>query len=176
MKENWLKIKSYKGYEVSDLGRVRSLKNGKVRVLKPQDNGIGYLQVVLCKNGKRKSFYIHRLVYETFIGPIPKGMVVNHLNEDKRDNRLVNLEVTTQKQNCNYGTRNERAGKSLSKELKLTHAKSCAKYTFSSSVEASSFFGYRTRTQIGVYIFKARQRGENFIKIRREKYYFLQAS
>lgn len=175
MKETWLKIKGYEEYEVSDLGNIRSLnynRTGETKLLKPGLGKRGYLNVLLRKNGKTKNFLVHRLVVEAFIGPIPKGLVVNHRNEDKRDNRLVNLEVITQKQNCNYGTRNER----LAKELKLTHAKSCAKYAFSSSYEASAFFKYKAKETIGTLISVARKRGENFIKIRREKHYFSQSA
>lgn len=184
MKENWLKIKGFEEYEVSDLGRVRSLKFGKVRVLKPGNRGKGYLAVVLCKNGEVMKFYVHTLVIATFKGPIPAGMQVNHRNEDKTDNRLSNLEVVTAKQNCNHGTRNERAGKAIakalkgnvnaSKKLQLTNAKTSAKYTFSNSCEASEFFGYQRKHTVGCYIHYARKRGENFINIRQEKYYFSQ--
>lgn len=189
MKENWLKIKGYDGYEVSDLGRVRSLnynRTGETRLLKPGLGKNGYLIVVLCKNRKQKVFYVHKLVVEAFIGPIPKGKVVNHLNEIKTDNRLENLEITTYKKNNNHGTRNERAAKALSKsllgnangakELKLTNAKTSAKYAFSSSVEASAFFSYKHKCTVGALISDARKRGENFINIRQEKYYFSQSA
>lgn len=190
MKENWLKIKGYDGYEVSDLGRVRSLNylgnTGKVKVLKLVDTRNGYLVVNLCKNGKPKKFLVHRLVVEAFIGPIPRGMVVNHLNEIKTDNRLVNLEITTYKKNNNHGTRNERIAEANSKsqlgntnankELQLTHATTCAKYTFSNSYEASTFFGFKSKTHVGALISQARKCGEKFIKIKGEKHYFSQAS
>lgn len=185
LKEIWKPIKGYQDYEVSDLGNVRSLKYGKVKLLKP---GIsrGYYHVNLWKNGKVKNLLVHRLVVETFIGKIPKGQVVNHINEDKSDNRLSNLEIVTQKENQNHGTRNERIAKANSKaligntnsakQLKLTNAKTCGKYTFSNSYEASEFFGYLCKTQIGTYISSARKRGENFIKIFGEKHYFVQES
>ena len=56
---------------------------------------------------------IHRLVWETFNGKIPENLQCNHLNEVKTDNRLENLNLMTPKENVNYGTRNERAGKVL---------------------------------------------------------------
>lgn len=165
----------YEGlYEVSDLGRVRSLnyrKTGKVRLLNPLLASSGYHQVILFKDKKKKQLYIHRLVVTAFRGPIPVGMVVNHINEIKTDNRLSNLEICTIAQNNNYGTRNER----ISKELQLTNAKTFANYTFSSSCEASAFFGYKRKNTVGTLIYKARQRGRNFINLRGKNYFFAQA-
>lgn len=185
MKEKWKPVAGYEGlYEVSDQGRVRSLKFGKTKELSPGITGAGYYQVHLCKDGKIKRFSVHRLVVSAFIGPIPLGMVVNHINENKLDNRLSNLEICTYKQNSNHGSHKERVGKANSKsligntnramQLKLTNAKTCAKYTFSSSYEASAFFGYNSKLVVGCYIHRARQRGENFINIRDEKHYFHQ--
>lgn len=182
MQERWKPVVGYEGlYEVSDEGRVRSLRFGKVKVLSPKLYKNGYNAVNLYKNKKRKMYYVHRLVWVSFRGEIAKGMVVNHLNEIKTDNRLENLEICTVTENNNFGTRNERAAKSLlgntnrAMQLKLTNAKSCAKYTFSSSCEASEFFGYKHKREVGNLIYQARKRGENFINIRGEKHYFSQA-
>lgn len=183
--ERWKAVVGYEGlYEVSDFGNVRSLKYGKVRVLKP---GVmkGYYRVHLCKNGKRKSFLVHRLVVIMFIGDIPKGMVVNHINENKFDNRLENLEIVTVKENNNHGTRNERLAKSNkismlgntngAKQLDLMEVEyPFREFTFLSSCAASRFFGYNNKKQVGAYISVARKRGKNFINIRKKKYFFAQ--
>lgn len=118
------------GYEVSNYGRVRSLnylRTGKTRILSPFKTGGGYLQVGLWKDGKGKLYKVHRLVWEAFNGPIPEGMQVNHINEDKTDNRLENLNLMTPKENLNWGTRNERAGKSIAK----SRSKMVEQYTLS---------------------------------------------
>ena len=128
-KEIWKDIKGFEGlYRVSNLGRVKSLerfrkgKNGslaviKERILKPSINSYGYYQVDLYKNLIRKQYRINRLVYETFNGQIPENMQVNHINEIKTDNRLLNLNLMTQKENLNWGTRTERQAKKLSKSV-----------------------------------------------------------
>ena len=107
--ENWLPVEGYENYEVSDFGRVRSMKNGKKRILKPADNGIGYLQVGLSKEGKKKFFSVHRLVAVTFVPNMFNLNEVNHINEDKTDNRAENLMWCDRKENINYGSRNQRA-------------------------------------------------------------------
>ena len=127
--EEWRDITGYEGlYQISNNGNVKSLgrwvnyKNkGKrwkeEKIMKPSVNEIGYLYVGLCKNRKLKKFKVHRLVYEAFVGDIPNGMYVNHINEIKSDNRLENLNLMTPKENCNYGTRNKRMSEKLSKPV-----------------------------------------------------------
>lgn len=117
--EVWKPVRGYFNlYEASNYGRVRSLNynhTGKTRLLSPGKTTGGYLQVVLYKDGKLKGFRVHRLVWEAFNGPIPEGMQINHLSEDKTDNRLENLSLVSAKENNNWGTRNERAGKGVAK-------------------------------------------------------------
>jgi hypothetical protein len=109
MKEEWKDIVGYEGlYQVSTLGRVKSNpRNGTInntRILKLKTESNGYLRVCLSKNNKKQSYGVHRLVYETFVGPIPEGMQVNHINEDKTDNRVSNLNLMTPLENTNWGT------------------------------------------------------------------------
>ena len=124
MTEIWCPINGYGGlYEVSDQGRVRSLKFGKERILKPVRSTCGYLQVSLCKNGEMNNFLIHRLVSQTFI-PNPDNLPqVNHKDEDKENNYVQNLEWCDKKYNNNYGTRTQRASMKISKPV-LQYTKS----------------------------------------------------
>lgn len=69
------------------------------RVKKFTDNHIGYLSVGLINNDGQRNFYVHRLVYMTFVGDIPDGLQVNHINHNKSDNRLENLEIVTASEN-----------------------------------------------------------------------------
>lgn len=102
--ENWLPIKGYEGiYEVSDLGRVRSLKFEKTKVLQLNISSNKYLALGLCKDGKKKTYNVYVLVAIAFLNHVPNGRitVVNHINFDRLDNRLVNLELVSFRENTN---------------------------------------------------------------------------
>ena len=103
-KEQWRDIEGYEGiYQVSDLGRVRSLKFGRVKVLRSYKNRYGYLKVFLSKNGKRHNIYVHRLVAYAFIPNSDKTKnEINHINEIKTDNRASNLEWCDRSYNVTY--------------------------------------------------------------------------
>ena len=98
--EQWRPVVGYEGlYEVSSYGNVRSIKRDII--LKPRDNGV-YLRVNLYKNGKLKGCSVHRLVAEAFI-PNPENLeTVNHIDEDKTNNHVYNLEWMTRKENVRH--------------------------------------------------------------------------
>lgn len=95
--EIWKDIEGYEGlYQVSNLGRVKSLKYDKEKIMKLWTNPRGYLNVYLCKNNKKKCGRIHRLVAEAFI-PNPDNLpCVDHINCIITDNRVENLRWCTQ--------------------------------------------------------------------------------
>ena len=123
----------YEGlYQVSNWGRILSLNynhTGKPGLMKPSEVGGGYLQVQLWKNGKTKTCSVHRLVAEAFLDNPENKPEVNHKDEDKTNNFVFlnedgsvdkeksNLEWVWHIDNMNHGTRNERAGKAISKAL-----------------------------------------------------------
>ena len=101
--EEWRDIAGYEGlYEVSSLGRVRSHqtigKRGPDGCLKPRLSH-GYPAVNLRKNNQAKAFSVHRLVLEAFVGLRPPGMECTHLNGQKPDARLTNLQWRTKLEN-----------------------------------------------------------------------------
>lgn len=114
--EEWRDIEGYGGlYLVSSFGRVKSLgrwvnaksdsvKFIKERILQPGKTTWGYLQVGLWKDGKQKIYKVHKLVANAFI-PNPDNLeTINHINEDKTDNRVENLEWMTNKDNKRYSS------------------------------------------------------------------------
>lgn len=101
--EEWRPIQGFEGlYEVSDWGRVKSLKFGKEKMLKGGKDKDGYLLVQLCQDGKRVMKKVHRLVAEAFL-PNPNNLPqVNHKDECKTNNNVLNLEFCDSKYNNNY--------------------------------------------------------------------------
>lgn len=92
-KELWLSIGAYDGrYDVSDMGRVRSWVMTEPRLIKPVPNDRGYHVVTLSNSqGIRRQHKVHHLVLEAFVGPRPDGYQGAHEDDNKEDNRLVNL-------------------------------------------------------------------------------------
>lgn len=94
--ELWVSIEGYEDlYEVSTLGRVRTIAGGMGRmygrILKPKPQRKGYRTVILWRNAETLTRYIHHLVLEAFVGPA-LGRVVHHKDENKANNALSNLE------------------------------------------------------------------------------------
>ena len=125
--EIWKPISGYEGfYEVSNLGRIRSLerivecsdgrkRKIKNRILKGSSYSGGYSGVTLHKDGCTKTANIHRIVAEAFVpNPLEKEEV-NHKDENPSNNHATNLEWVTHKENINYGTRTERARETTTK-------------------------------------------------------------
>lgn len=101
--EVWKKIKYYPNYEVSDLGNVRRiLKSGKTKTLKSVDNWNGYMRLNLYKNGRQAKHYIHRLVANAFLNNRNKLPEVHHIDHDKTNNTLKNLEWVSSEENNSY--------------------------------------------------------------------------
>ena len=127
--EIWKDYKDYEGlYQASNLGRMRSIdrwvssKNGsmqfiKGRILKPVTGSNDYLKVNLYKNNKVKDYLVHRIIAEIFLPNTDNLPYVNHKDENKQNNVVSNLEWCDAKYNTNYGTRNERISKRLSKPV-----------------------------------------------------------
>lgn len=147
--EEWRPIPGFEtSYEVSNLGRVKTIKQGEGaragRILRPAVNLHGYIQYALGKYGGRHT--AHKLVMLAFVGPCPDGMERNHINGVKADNRVENLEYVTKSANNLHVTHTlqKRRGEShgnaklsdddvreirrLAAESNLTHAEIGAKF------------------------------------------------
>jgi len=124
MIEKFKPVQGYAGiYEISNLGHVKSLsreierKDGNTRTTKekiivPFNTKCGYHQIVLTnKDGVRKKHYIHRLVANAFLPNLNNLPIINHKNENKKDNRVENLEWCTAYYNTRYGKLQERLKK-----------------------------------------------------------------
>ena len=98
--EIWKDIEGYEGlYQVSSLGRVKRISDGRIL---HQSNSAGYKIVGLIKDGTPRSFGVHRLVAFAFCEGYKEGLVVNHINELKHDNRAENLEWCNASYNVTY--------------------------------------------------------------------------
>ena len=94
-------IIGYEGlYAITTCGKVWSHR--RQRFLKPADNGHGYLQVILCKDGVRKHYRVHRLVAEAYIPNPENKQYINHKDTVRNHNWVNNLEWATAKENKNY--------------------------------------------------------------------------
>lgn len=102
MTEEFRDIKGYEGlYQVSNLGNIKSFKYKQPRILKPK-NHLGYKAVSLLKDAKLKTVLVHQLVAIAFMNHTPNRykIVIDHINDDKSDNRLENLQIITPRENA----------------------------------------------------------------------------
>ena len=104
--EIWRTMKEHNNYEISNIGRVRNKKTG--RILKTTTNNKGYERFIIYIDKKPKCFYIHRVVANNYLNNPNNLPEINHKNENKKDNRVENLEYCNGLYNLYYGTRIER--------------------------------------------------------------------
>lgn len=133
--EEWRVIPQFQDYEASSFGRIRSRereivysdgrrRTHKSKILNPGVSA-GYLFVNICKNGKSKSVKVHSLVASTFLGEKPEKFDVCHINGDRTDNRISNLEYGSRSKNNLDGYRirgcvnkNQKLSPDIAEEIK----------------------------------------------------------
>lgn len=112
--EEWRDIKGYEGhYQISNYGNIRSVKKAPL-VLKKSYQKNGYEYVCLWLHGKKKNYLVHRLAANAFLSNPLHFSDVNHIDENKRNNRIENLEWCTHLFNMNFGNVKEKIGKANS--------------------------------------------------------------
>jgi hypothetical protein len=100
MEEIWKPVVGYEGlYEVSNLGRIKSIKFGKERIMKQNINSYGYCKVNLSRNGNYKTYSVHRLVLIAFRGCLDVNKICDHINRIRTDNRIDNLRWASYSEN-----------------------------------------------------------------------------
>ena len=176
MEEIWKPIKGYEGlYEVSNLGRVKRLpysiigkgiRNFNGGVLKGSIARNGYVRVTLTKNAVNKFYHVHRLVAETFIENPEKLPLINHIDENRTNNRVDNLEWCTYHYNNTYRDARKRFAATYSTNhtypVKMYSLDGELIKTFPSVREASKAMGV-TITTIGRAISKTRKTAAGFV-------------
>lgn len=167
--EEWKSIENYEGfYEVSNLGNIKNSKTG--RVLKPTDRGNGYYCCTLCKNGTRKNIDIHRLVAKAFIDNPENKPEVNHIDGNKQNNCVENLEWATRSENEIHAMDNDLC--KYNKPIKATNVKTGESIEFRSMHQATEHFGMYKRCVEAVLLGRRKtHHGYTFEYINREDFY-----
>lgn len=154
--ELWKWIPGWEGYYMASThGRIKSVDryvngNGsskfliKGRILKGTPDKDGYILVILSKHNKKKGFHIHRLVALTFIPNPNNWPQVNHIDENKTNNTVENLEWCTAKYNSNYGTHIERYSQANRKPILMFTKDGQFIQRFNCVAEANKYLGKNT--------------------------------
>lgn len=124
MEEEWKPIKGYEGiYEVSNMGRVKSLHRSQGRILKQDTKDNGYIQVSLNKDGVQSKKHVHRLVATAFIPNPHNKSEVNHIDGNKENNNADNLEWCTREYNMRHAYRNGLTNADIHKKSVILYKK-----------------------------------------------------
>lgn len=100
--ERWSIVEGHPDYRVSTEGRFQSKKRGPWKDMKMSPDGSGYMQAFMCENGKMYVRKVHKLMQDAFFKKDPTQPEINHINGNKRDNRLCNLEQCSRLENMRH--------------------------------------------------------------------------
>lgn len=157
---------------------IYSYKNGNWVKRKGQFNKGGYERIRLCQNGRYKWVFKHRLLFEAYHKRnITKGLIINHRDENPRNNNIKNLEECTHSYNTNYGSANKKRSEAAKghigygrKPVTLTYEDGRS-YFFNSGAEVCNYF-QKSGNWFCTKIKRAEKRNENYIIIDNKKVTF----
>ena len=138
-------INGYPGYVVTVKGEVYSLKRGRPYRLKSRIDHNGYCRVELCKNGKPKYIFAHRLVAEAFIPNPENKPYINHKDENKQNNSVANLEWCTAAENNKHGTRLSRIAEAKKKRILQTDLSGKVLKEWTSQIDAANILNLNAK-------------------------------
>ena len=165
MKEIWKDIIGFEGiYEISNLGRIRRIKTGRILSTRRSDGW--YITVTLYKDKKRYGKSLHRLVAETFVHNPYNLPEVNHIDEDKTNNRADNLEFCDRKYNNNYGSRMDKI-----RDTKLKNGHINEEYSGLDKKSYGKKYYQEHKEERKEYNKKYREEHKEELKEKRKKYY-----
>ncbi|SHJ53539.1 NUMOD4 motif-containing protein [Clostridium cavendishii DSM 21758] len=129
--EEWKSIKGYDDkYFISNKGRVKSIKYKAPRILKPRVDNYGYYRVALCEGNKVKDYKIHRLVASAFLENAENKTTVNHIDGNKTNNSVENLEWATSSEQMLHAYKSNLRGSNKKRISKLKVTESCRNRNF----------------------------------------------
>lgn len=129
-------------YWVSENGDIINMNNKTLKIMKPMKTEDNHLRIELkIGDGTAKKFYIHRLVYEAFVGELIEGLVIEHLDGNPKNNNYKNLKQSTQKENIRTAINQKTFGKSNIKPIGLLDKDTRILYWFDKVSKAVSYVG-----------------------------------
>ena len=147
--EIWKDIEGYEGlYQISNTGKILSLRSGKLRVT--STNNGGYETIHLYKNAVDSIYTVHRLVALAFIPNPNKFPEINHLNENKLDNRSENLEWCDRRYNQNYSGNIEKWTKAGGLGAKIKRSKKVYQFTIEGDFIREWFSAREAQEKLGI--------------------------
>ena len=139
-----MKIEGYSNYEVyPEDGKVWSYKTKRFIEYKEKTNQYWYVSVT-DDEGNRRKWRLHRFIWTVVNGDIPEGMEINHLDENKDNNSIFNLNLMTHQQNNNWGTINKRRAKKLSNPVVINYGDEIKVYPSTMEIERSLGIKHQT--------------------------------
>lgn len=128
-------------YWISEDGDIINMNKKNPKIMKQETSWDGHKRIELYENGKGKKYFVHRLVYETYIGELVKGLVIEHLDGNPSNNNYKNLKQSTQKENVDTALKQNTFGNNNSKQISIKNIETNEIITFNKIKDLSEFIG-----------------------------------